>query len=324
MDFLDQALAIADSQPATTEQKDKLPRIKPFALKPGNFLFRPVSHPERCPKGVHLYVSHEIQNKMPPPGQELAWEDRKEYYGEILCTLTTHGTVSYRDERGAEKARLETPCFVCDLYKDLCDSYGIYEDKEDGTKKFVGFQPDIITDPMSKAIKGMSQQQCLKYLWPGFLQARKILDGKYDAYLPSDNPKDLFFCLLEFMPYKYSRTLPLLKKLNQICKDVPDLFDPQKGRWLSFAVPSRGETLVTAATQAQPLEGSTLRTYNEVYPNLIQWGRVEFPGAAKRDLDYDSARYSMENVWFLRSLHRKEQDRGKAGYFLDDVPRGAV
>lgn len=297
-DFLERAMAVVDSQAPTVDRSKKgVPWLKSFSFDTGTFPFRLLSDAAKCPNGFHTYCVHEIQKRPVPTGK---LDDRAKYYRQVLCTLSTHGTVPVELEDGRKGSRLAEPCPVCDVYSDIQNSFGDFNDEG----KFMGIQETALEKGIQDALEDMRQGTCLKYLFPCIVRGKEVKDEKtgYEKVVPAN---EMFLALLTLQPGKYGGDKALLEKLYEQIKAHPDLFSADNGRWLSYERKNRGSSL--QAEDATSLDSVTRALFADTkFPNVVSYGKgVEGILGSNKTMSYDQALYAFEDDWWFKSIKRK-------------------
>ena len=310
MDFLEQAMAVADSQAPTVDRTKNIPWLKSFSFANGTFPIRIVSDEEKCPRGFHPYCVHEVQRK-PLPNQKLSNEERKAYFNEILCTLSTHGTIQVTDEEGrVAGSKLAEPCAVCDVYADLQQTFGSYDNG-----KFMGIEETALNKGIQEAMEDMRQGTCLRYLFPCLVKAncQKNAEG-FDEYVTGNQT---FLAILGLQPAKYASDKNLLKLIMENLKARPDLFSRTKGSWMQYSRVKRNSTLI--AEDASELDNMHLALLKK-YPAVTSYGRgVEGIPGSKKTYSYDQAIASFDDNWWMKAIRRAHPK-----YSVDAIEPGLV
>lgn len=311
-DYLEAAMAVADSQAPTVDRAgQRAPWLKSFSFSNGTFPIRLVSDSEKCPNGYHPHCKHSVQMK-PIPNRKMTKEERDSYYNDILCTLSTHGTVPILGDDGKPVgSRLAEPCAVCDFYTDLQRSFGSFD--ENG--KFLGIPEEKLDAGIQNALEDMRQGYCLSYLFPCLVKASstKNKDG-YDEYVPGSS---VFLAILELKPGRYASDKQMLEQILVQKKLHPNLFSRSQGNWLSYTRNRRKTEM--QAEDASELD-SGMQALLKKYPNVISYGKgVDGIPGSNKVYSYDQAMYSFEDAWFFKNIRRKYPK-----YSLDGIERGLV
>lgn len=315
LDYLQSAMDVVDSQAPTVDRSKKgTPWLKSFSFEaPGTYPIRLISHPERCPKGFHPYCVHEVQ-KRPVPTGKISSEDKAKCYKQILCTLSINGVVPFVGEDGKKGSKLANPCPVCDVYTDIQQSFGEFDD--DG--KFTGIPEHVLEKGVQEALEDMRQGTCVKYLFPCLVRATCQTNEKtgYEEYVQGN---DLFLALLSLQPGKYGGDKTLLTEIFKQVKAYPDLFSPDKGNWLEYRREKRN-TILTAEDPSSLSSTERALFADNKYPNVVTYGHgVDgVPGSNKR-MSYDQALYSFSDDWWMKTIKRKHPD-----YNHEAIERGLV
>lgn len=323
MDYLDAAMAVVEAQaPVQDRSSTRPPWLKSFSFENGTFPIRFVSDAEKCPRGFHPHCKHAVQVKA-IPNRKMTNEEKASYYNEILCTLSTHGTVPiHNDEGKVVGSRLAQPCPVCDVGVDLCRSFGQYDTPSGEwseslpNAKFLGIPETKLDAGIQAALEDMRQGYCLSYLFPCLVRASvgKNKDG-FDAYSEGGS---VFLAILELKPGRYASDKEMLQKINAIRKEHPDMFSRgAEGRWLSYTTKKRNKDM--AAEEPSALSDSELALLKK-YPNVVDYGKGadHIPGSDKR-YTYDQALDCFNNSWWMKSIRRKYPT-----YSVDNIEMGLV
>lgn len=321
MDYLDSVLDVVDSQAPTQDRSKKgIPWVKSFSFEaPGEFPFRLVSDETKCPRGMHPYCVHEVQTK-PVPNSKMTKEEREKYYSNILCTLSTHGTIPVdtgrKDAQGKTiyASKLAEPCAVCDVYTDYQHTFGDWEG-EPGKSKFLGIPETSLSKGIQDALEDMRQGTCMKYVFPALVRA-KVTQNKegFDNYVEGN---DLHLVLLVLQPAKYGTDATLLKLINEARRGRPNFFNRETGNWCLYTRAKRNSTFT--AEDPSPL-GKTELELLKKYPDIMNWGKgVEGIAGSDKTMSYDQAMYSFEDCWWLKSTKRQYPD-----YTLASITPGLV
>ncbi len=311
MDFLERAMAVADSQAPTVDRSKSGPAwLKSFSFGNGDFPIRYVSDEEKCPRGFHPYCVHEVQTKALPNGK-LTNEERQKYYNPILCTLSTHGTVLVENEDGSKSSKLAEPCAVCDVYADIQQSFGNYS--EDG--KFMGIDEARISKGVQEALEDMRQGTCLRYLFPCLVQAGVQQNAQgYDEYIQGSQ---VFLAILGLQPAKYASDKKMLSLILEQLKSHSNLFSRLKGNWTNYSRAKRSQSMSTA--DPSELDANCLALLKK-YPNVTSYGTgVEGIPGSNKTYSYDQGLAAMEDCWWFKSIRRSQPS-----YSLDGIVPGLV
>lgn len=301
-DFLERAMAVVDSQaPVQDRTKKGVPWLKSFSFDTGTFPIRLISDAAKCPNGFHPYCVHEIQ-KRPVPTGKISGDDRAKYYRQVLCTLSTHGTVPVEYPDGRRGSQLAEPCPVCDLFTDIQNSFGEWADG-----KFAGIPEHVLEKGIQDALEDMRQGTCLRYLFPCLVRGKFVEDEKtgYEKVVQSN---EMFLALLTLQPGKYGGDKSMLTQLMEQIKKHPDLFSPDTGRWLSYERKQRGSTMACEDPNSLDSVARTLFADTK-YPNVISYGKgVEGIPGSNKTMSYDQAMYAFDDDWWFKSLKKKYSD----------------
>lgn len=317
-DFLGRAMDVVEGQAPTVDRSSKgITWLSSFSFAEGSYPIRFVSDSEKCPRGFHPYCVHEVQRKCPPAGK-LERDERPRYYAQILCTLSTHGTVVFTDDAGKPVgSKLAEPCAVCDLYKDLQNTFG---DTDPATGKFLGIPDHKLSKSIQDAMEDMRQGTCTSYLFPVLVQGTIFKNDKgFDNLKPGP---ETHLMILKLNPALYHSDETLLKKIRELFKMDKQITSRENGRWVTLIKGGRGKGTQLIAEDPEPLGKASLELLKK-YPNVRTYGTGgdgSFGADKDKRMSYDGAMSFLSETWFVQRIVANTNGR----YSIDSIKPGLV